>query len=337
MFKLTSSSGYIIAKNKTDVKLAMSCRLCTDILLELGNTIYIWKNLCGEWKRERYTLIGDDKEVDLETTGLKAYQSFYSYCGSDEVEKMKHIYEPIPMWESYEQIHYANLEFAGEKMYKNIYEFDANSAFTYGVLKLPDGFDVFKEYMLELYDKKKNTTNKLTRSKYKNLQNYLIGYFARIKDFIRVRSEIIKECNINIQSRMAEINNKGGNVYISNTDSIITDEKGAEVMYKYIGTNVGQFKLELKTNKLCYLSSNAYQLGDKVVYSGVKYFARKHIDMFNDIFCEQNGSLIEEKTFVIFEEENQIYKLCSVGYGTITVNKYNAIGELIDIIKYKAG
>lgn len=337
MFKLTSSSGCIIAKDKADVQLAKDCTLCTHILLELGNTIYLWKNICGRWHYEKYVVFGESKDIDLETTGFKAYQSFYNYCGKEEVEKMKHIFKPIPMWESYEQMHYANFEYSEEKIYKNIYEFDANSAFTYGATKLPDGFELLKEYMLLLYDKKSNTTNKLTRSKFKNLQNYLVGYFARIQDFIRVRSEIIKESNINIQSKMAEIVSKNGVVYLSNTDSIVTDDIGADVMSKYIGVKVGQFKLELKTNKLFYKSPNAYQIGEKVVYSGVKYFARENTDFFNDISAEQYGSLIKEKQFVIYEEEDKLYKLCSLQYGEIKVFRFNILGELLDIKTYKAG
>lgn len=335
MSKLPYKSGYIIAKSKRDIEEAKKASLCSHIIFELGNTIYLWDNFCGVWKDSKYVLIGDTKGIDTETTGVKAYQSFYNYCGKEEVDKMKTIFKPIPIWESYEQMHYHNEEYVGKKIYKTIYEFDANSAFTYGCLQLPKGFEKLKEYMTTLYNLKANTTNKITRSKYKNMQNYLIGYFARIKDFVSVRSEIIKNSNINIMSKMIEIEDSGGVVYLSNTDSIVTDDIGASVMGKYIGNKAGLFKLEHKTDKLCYLSSNAYQIGEKVVYSGIKYFARQHIDLFQDITAEQYGRLVEEDKVVIYEEDKNIYKLCSIKYGCITVLQYNKIGELIGTFKYK--
>ena len=94
-----------------------------------------------------------EKLSDIETTGNKAYQSFYSYCGKEEIEKMKHILSPIPIWESFEQMHFANYEFSQQKIYKTIYEYDANSSFTFGALQLPDGFNLLKE-------KVSSTTNK---------------------------------------------------------------------------------------------------------------------------------------------------------------------------------
>lgn len=335
MVSLLSSRNYIVVKDKKEAELAKACDLCRFIILEDNNVIYIWIRAFGKWVREKYVVFGDAKEKDEETTGLRAYQSFYYYCGKDEIERMKHIFEPIPMWESYEQMHYANFEYVGEKIFKPIYEFDANSAFTYGALKLPDGFDLLKEYMIELYNKKETAANKITRSKYKNLQNFLIGYFARIKDFVRVRSEIIHESNLNIQFRMAEIVKNKGTVFLSNTDSIVTDEIGAEVMEKYKGNGVGQFKLSTSTDRLYYKSSNAYQLGEKIVYSGVKYFARKHTDFFEERYAEQKGSLIKAFDFAIEASEKDYHKLCKVEYGEITVTVVNRIGETIDKIKYK--
>lgn len=312
----------------------MSVDVCRFIIMEENNCMNIWERLNGKWIRERYVLFGEVKNNDIETTGSKAYQSFYSYCGKEEIEKMKHILSPIPVWESFEQMHFANYEFSQQKIYKTIYEYDANSSFTFGALQLPDGFNLLKEYMLGLYDKKKNAPNKITRSRYKNMQNYLIGYFARIKDFVRVRSDIIKESNNNINKKMVEIIKNKGTVYLSNTDSIITDEIGAEVLEKYKGNDVGQFKLEQVANRLYYKSPNAYQLGDKIVYSGVQYFAKKHVDLFNEISATQEGSLIRGFNFVI-DENKEYTKVCEVEYGEITVKQYNFLGELINTFKYK--
>ena len=247
---------------------------------------------------------------------------------------MKHILSPIPIWESFEQMHFANYEYSQQKIYKKIYEYDANSSFTFGALQLPDGFDLLKEYMIGLYEKKKNAPNKIIRSRYKNMQNYLIGYFARIKDFVRVRSDIIKESNNNINKKMVEIIKNKGTVYLSNTDSIITDEIGAEIMEKYKGNEVGQFKLEQVSNRLYYKSPNAYQLGDKIIYSGVQYFAKKHMDLFSDINATQEGSLIRGFNFII-DETGEYKKVCQVEYGEITVKQYNFLGELINTFIYK--
>ena len=337
MLNLKSSRNYIIIKDKKELELAKECDICNYIILEEGNTIYIWTKYRGKWLREKYVLFGEDKGKDLETTGIKAYQAFYAYCGREEVERMKTIFEPIPMWESYEQMHYSNFEYAGEKIYKPIYEFDANSAFTYGTTKLPDGFQPLKEYMLSLYEQKKNSTNKITRSKYKNLQNYLIGYFARVKEFVRVRSEVIKESNNNIKLCMADIMKNKGTVYLSNTDSIVTDETGAETMQKYLGDDVGRFKLSKTADRLFYKSSNAYQIGDKVVYSGVKYFARLHTDFFNDIYAEQYGSLIKGRDFELYENNDFYSRLCIAEKGKIQVIVYNNIGEVLNVFNYKAG
>ena len=78
-------------------------------------------------------------------------------------------------------------------------------------------------------------------------------------------------------------------------------------MEKYIGDDVGKFKLECTSNKLFYKSSNAYQIGDKIVYSGVGYFARKHTDFFNDKAAIQSGSFIKPIDFTINSSED-IYK-----------------------------
>lgn len=337
MISLTSSKNYILVKNKKELELAKTCDICRYIIWEDNNIIYIWSKQFGKWVKEKYVAFGNDKEKDDETTGLQAYQSFYAYCGKEEIERMKHIFTPIPMWESYEQMHYANIDYLGEKIYQPIYEFDANSAFTYGTLQLPKGFEPLKEYMVGLFEQKKIAKNKITRSKYKNLQNYLVGYFARIKDFVRVRSEIIRASNLNIQMRMAEIVSKKGSVYLSNTDSIVTNEIGAEIMEKYKGDGVGQFKLSTFTDKLYYKSPNAYQLGEKVVYSGVSYFARKHTDFFKERYAEQIGSLIKPFDFAIEATNETYYKLCRVKYGEIIVTVVNRIGEKLDTIIYKLG
>lgn len=332
MFINTPNS--IVVKNIKELNEAKRNHLCMYIFQEDNNVINFWERVHGKWLKHRYVVIGEAKEKDDEISGLKAYQSFYYYCGEEEVDKMKHIFSPIPIWESEEQIHYANMDFANQKIYKDIYEFDANSAFTYGTLRLPNGFEKLKEYMYLLYENKRDAKNSITRSKFKNLQNFLIGYFARIKDFVKLRSEIILNSNLNISLRMAEIFQKGGNVYISNTDSIVTDNIGAEIMQKYIGGDVGQFKFVKKVDRLFYMSSNAYQLGDKVTYSGVKYFARQHTDFFKEESAEQYGRFVNEHDFLI-NCSNENKKLCRISFGDITVKVYNNIGELIKEIIYK--
>lgn len=332
-----NSSNCIIVKDRKELEEAKSVDVCRYIIWEDKNAIYIWTRENFKWVRTKYVEFGNSKEKDTEITGFKAYQDFFSYCGKDEVERMKHILEPISMWESCEQLHYANYEHANEKIYQDIFEFDARSAFTYGTFLLPKGFEPLKEYMGILFDKKELSTNSITRSRFKNLQNYLIGYFARVKDFVRVRSEVIFNSNMNIEARMREITKKGGKVYLSNTDSIVTDNIGADVMQKYLGKQAGQFKLECQASRLFYKSPNAYQLGDKIVYSGVPYFARKHTDFFEDRYATQFGSLIKGFNFLIDDHNTSYRKLCRVDYGEIEVVVTNSIGEELDRIYYKIG
>lgn len=333
--EIFKSRNYIVLQRVSDLNVAKKDNLCKHIVFESGNCIYIWNKIKNVWRKEIYTFFGNSKISDFETSGNKAYQLFYSYCGKEEIEKMKKVFSPIPIWESEEQMHYANMDFAEQKIYKDIYEFDANSAFTYGATRLPDDFKKLKEYMLLLYEEKRLSTDKLIRSKYKNLQNYLIGYFARIKEFVKVRSEIISKSNSNIIRKMMEINASGGHVYLSNTDSIVTESVGAKIMQKYIGDKVGMFKLSNRTDKLYYRSSNCYQIGEKIVYSGVQYFARKHTNFFDDIFANQSGSLIEGYDFVLNENEGGFVKRCRIKYGEIIVDVFNVIGEHVDTIVYK--
>lgn len=332
MIKLYNLPNYIIIKNIKELADAKRCPVCLWIILDTGNEIIMWTKNKTSWIKETYSVDGNKKVSDDQTTGLKAYQSFYSYCGREEIERMKDVYSPIPIWDSVEQIHYCNYEYANTKMYKEFYCFDANSAFTYGANILPSDFDLLKEYLNKLFILKQESNNPLDRKRYKNMQNYLIGYFARIKKFIRVRSNIIDNSNFNIKEKMIQIRRNGGEVYLSNTDSIVTDIKGAYVMQDFIGNGVGQFKLEKIADRLYYKSPNAYQLGDKLVYGGVRYFARKHTDFFNDLFAKQEGQLIRPKQFEI---DGEFPKICYVEYGQIIVTVCNKLGEEINKIIYK--
>ena len=333
--KLYNIKNYAIVRNAVELKQAMKNRLCCYIIWENGHTIYLYTNVCGKWTREKYVFFGEDYETDEETTGSIAYQSFYAYAGRDEVEKMKLILPSIDKWDSNEQMHYANVFHADEKIYKPIYEFDANSAFTYGTMRLPKGFDVLQEYMYGLYEKKRDAKTKAVRSKYKNLQNYLVGYFARVSGFVSTRSEIIGNSNNNILDRMSEIRKKGGIVYLSNTDSIVTDDIGADIMSKYLGLDVGQFKLEGTYDRLYYKSPNSYQLGDKIVWSGVKAFARENTDFFKDRIAEQHGSLLEGYDFAMPTDDENKVRLCRVKFGVIEVRVYHSLGELLDVKEYR--
>lgn len=335
MISLGKSRNYIAIKNKYELEQAKQCDLCRYIILESGNVIYKWTYLFGKWKRERYVAFGEARENDETVTGVKAYQSFYKHCGKEKVEEMKKVYEPIDIWDGHEQMHYANIDYMQTKIYEDVYEFDANSAFTYGAMQLPEKFEPLKEYMGILYEKKKSAPNKMVRTRYKNMQNYLIGYFARIKEFVKVRSEIIRLSNVNIALRMSEISNAGGKVYLSNTDSIVTDVIGAKVMQDYLGDEYGKFKLERVADRLYYNSCNSYQIGEKIVYSGVRYFARVNTDFFSDTYAEQKGRLIEPYDFEILCGDENYSKLCKVRLGEITVNVVNVFGEIIDTVIYK--
>ena len=332
---LSKFKTYIIIKDFKELKKCQDNILCNHIVYESGNNIYIWDWIGGKWVKSIYSMYGKLKAKDIETTGFLAYQRFYRFCGKENIERMKKVLPLMDVWDSEEQMHMFNFEHAKEKIYQPIFELDVNSAFTYGAMQLPDDFNLLKEYLQGLYDKKESARNEEERSKYKNLQVYLIGYFARIKEFVSLRSEIIRLSNRHIKDNINEIIVKGGTVYLSNTDSIVTDIIGYKVIEPKIGTKVGQFKLSTFTDRLYYQSSNCYQLGDKVTYSGVKYFARKHTDFFEGLSATQEGSLIEGYDFDYETENEEERRVCRVRYGMITVTVYNELGEVKEIIEYK--
>lgn len=334
MSKWLNAKIFIIAKNRSDIDIAKRNQICRFIIYEENNIIHIWRRFKSKWLYSKYVAYDDDVERDYTITGFKAYKAFYNYCGKEEVDKMKYVLRPMAIWESQEQMHYANIEHINEKIYKDIYKFDANSSFTYGAYMLQDDFNIMKEYFHNLYDKKENAATKLERSMYKNMQNFLVGYFARIKGFISVRSSIIHNSNTNIRNKIIEIVRNGGNVYLSNTDSIVTDSIGADIMSKYQGSKAGEFKLEQKAERLIYKSSNAYQLDNHLVYSGVRYFARKDIDLFENNHAVQEGNFIEPAEFILNANDSSNLKLCSIHYGEIIVRKTNSLGELVKITRY---
>lgn len=330
--KLLNYSNYAIVSNNGQLREAMKNKLCGHIIWERGSNIYIYTRKGLKWDRQKYSMFNKQEEKAEDVTGRMAYQQFYAYCGKEEVERMKLILPPIDAWDSIEQLHYSNVFHADKKIEKDIYEFDANSSFTYGIFNLPKGFEKLKEYTDGLYSKKENAENKVERDKYKRLQNFLVGYFARVKGFVSTRSEIIDISNNNIGERMREIFEAKGVVYLSNTDSIVTDDIGADIMSKYIGKQAGQFKLKGKYDKLYYRSSNCYQIGNDVVWSGVKEFARMNTDFFNDRIAEQYGSLVEGYDFMTTSGSD--VKLCRVRFGVVEVYIYNEIGELLEIKEY---
>ena len=333
--QLYKCNNYIVIKDKKELQEAKKVDICKYIIMEEHNIIHIWIRNYSKWEYTKYVAFDEAKDKDIETTGFKAYQAFYNYCGKSEVERMKKILRQIELWESVEQLHYSNYNYANHKIFDTIYELDANSAFAYGTNKLPDGFQPLKCYIQEIYDKKEVAPNTILRSRYKNLINYLIGYFARIKDFVSTRSEIIRYSNDNVKNKMLYIEQHGGKVFLSNTDSIITDTVGYDIMQQYIGTKVGQFKVEKIANRLYYKSSNVYQLDDKVVYSGKKYFAKKEVDFFNGIDATQEGQLIVPFNFNIEYSDEMYSKLCRIEYGEIKVTIINKLGETIGTKTYK--
>ena len=79
VYNFVKSRNYIIIKNISELRNAMSVDVCRFIIMEENNCMNIWERLNGKWIRERYVLFGEVKNSDIETTGSKAYQSFYSY------------------------------------------------------------------------------------------------------------------------------------------------------------------------------------------------------------------------------------------------------------------
>ena len=333
--KLPKTRNYIVIKNNSELAPAMKNPICRFIIQERSNSIFLWRKLGREWKFYKFSFFGESVASEDGTSGFLSYQSFYNYCGREEIEKMKKVFPNIEKWESEEQLHYYNPKYSGELLKGKFFELDVNSSFSYGVMQLPSDFIKLKEYMMILYDKKKTAKTKQTRTKYKNMQNFLIGYFFRIKDFVSLRSKIIENSNNAVLDKISEIVENGGHVYLSNTDSIITDEIGYFVMKRYIGEKVGELKLELVSNKLYYESSNCYQIGDKLVYSGVKYFARQHTDLFKKQTATQSGELVRAYDLEIdplIEDFNNIGKIKE---SKIIVNVYNSLGEKINEVIYK--
>ena len=291
MINLGKSRLYVVVRNKVDYDKAKKIPDCRYIVFEKGCNIFICSESKGSFIKKRYNVFYKATDEDIDTTGIEAYQSFYRYCGREMIDSMKSACRIINSWDSYEQLHYYNFDYADTVINEPVFVYDVNSSFTYGAMQLPKEFDKLKEYMLFLYECKKQASNEVDRSKYKNMMNYLIGYFARVKEFVWLRSEIIRNSNYNINLKMSDIVDAGGKVYLSNTDSIFTDKVGSDVMKKYVGDELGQFKLEKQANKFIYKSSNIYQLGSDVVYSGVKYFARKYVNLFDGTFAQQSGIL----------------------------------------------
>lgn len=332
--KLYNTRNYIIAKSGKDVSRAMQNKLCSYIIFEEGRVIYVYKRVGIKWIKERYVYFGNVPEKDNEVTGHQAYIDFYKAVGEVSIERMKLILPPIERWDSCEQMHYCDMFYAGNKIYQDIYVYDANSSFVYGVNNLPKGFEPLKDYIGFLYEQKRDAENSIVRSKYKNKINFLIGYFARVKGFVSTRSEIIKGSNENISNVAMEIIDAGGKVYLSNTDSIVTDRIGSEIASKYIGNEAGQFKLEGKYDRLYYNSPNSYQLNDKVVWSGIKTFARENTDFFSGKIARQEGSFIVGAEYELDCEDKGMSRLCKVELGKITVKVYNSIGEIVDEKEY---
>lgn len=339
MIKFSNSRNYIIVRDGKELEAAKNCDLCRYIIMEKGNVIHMWEFLDYKWRLRKYTVFDRTKETDDKTTGREAYQRFYKYCGKSEIERMKTLLKPIELWESHEQLSYCNLDYIGTKIEQDIYEFDVNSSFGYGATVLKEGFELLSQYMQELYIDRINAKTDFEKARFKNLMVYLVGCFARIKEFVALRSEIIKNSNDNVLDHILKIRKNGGTVYISNTDSIITDTKGAEVMLPIVSDRMGGFKLSTYTNRLYYRAAKIYQLGDKVKYSGVPYFARKHTDFFKGYDAEQKGRLIEGYDFIIdSKNSNSIYsKVCRVRNGKIIVTIVNQLGEFIKQIEYRLG
>lgn len=333
MFDCLNSQNYIVISNRLELEQAKNCDLCNYIIEESGNCITIYNRRGFQWNISKFVFFGKSKEKRT-ITGLEAYQNFYKYCGKEYIEKIKNVFSPMEIWASYEQLHFFNSEFSNTLIEEEIYEFDCNSSFSYGAMALSDDFYKLKEYLLMLYENKKKYNEDLEkRTYYKNLQNYLIGYFARIKKFISLRSEIIRLSNNNIYDKMTKIILKKGRVFLSNTDSIITDKIGAEVLSNFLGDDIGEFKLERKENELFYKSSNAYQLGSKLVYSGVSFFAQKHTDLIKGIKADVKGTLIKDYDFFI--ESITGIKLCRICRSEIIVTTHNRLGEFLGEYIYK--
>lgn len=319
-----------VAKAIPEIKMLKEIKLCSGIAFERGEQITLFfKNKTG-WTQCDY--LGEN-DTAFDVSGNSAYRAFYSFCGREEIEKMKKVLPKIEIWESVEQIHYFDFHYAETFIFDKIYEVDVNSSFAYGSLKLSGQFSLLKKYMLMLFAGKRTAATLRERDFFKKMQNYLIGYFARIKDFVSLRSEIIKNSNMHLYSLISKIKSAGGEVYLSSTDSILTNECGFNAVREFLGDGIGQLKLVNVGEKLYYQSSNIYQIDDKVKYSGVGYFARKHTDFFANKIARQSGSLLAGYDFELLNEGSNS-RLCKIGESKIIVDEFNLLGEKLGTKKY---
>jgi hypothetical protein len=74
---------------------------------------------------------------------------------------------------------------------------------------------------------------------------------------IAIASAVTSYARIEINKVKLDIINKGGNLYYSDTDSIVTN---IPLEYKLIGNNIGQFKLEHTIYKAFFISNKTYLL-----------------------------------------------------------------------------
>lgn len=117
--------------------------------------------------------------------------------------------------------------------------------------------------------------------------------------------------------------NKGGNIYYMDTDSLVIDNKGFDILNdrKLIGKDIGQFKLEYEINKGYFISNKTYCLITNQTHNNTIIKAKgvtkntltvkNFQDLYNNININanrQNTVINYEQSYVDINNKNIILK-----------------------------
>lgn len=258
----------------------------------------------------------NDNVVKHLKTGMDSYRIAQRYYKSPVMHETK---EDAPLCS--QAIHYHNKKFEGK--WTKAIDYDINSSYSWALLKpIPDttkplgpgilqkgqiGFiypqmmtetpgmecderfpameSPYKKFVAKYYKGKKNAKTKQERQNYKDILNFLVGYWQRKNCFLR--STIVERQNRRISYFIHKYKD---HVIYSNTDSIVSDIHIPEIEQD-IGDEVGQWKVEDRGEVA--LMNNGYQWkGEKPKISGMaKGWLSEAMDITRDIIdrrCVQN-------------------------------------------------
>jgi hypothetical protein len=129
--------------------------------------------------------------------------------------------------------------------------------------------------------------------KEKELKDVSVSTAAAVTSYARIYMSKIK----------LDILNRGGSVYYTDTDSIVTDIYLNEEL---VGNEIGQFKLEYKVKKAYFISSKTYCLvlenGETVIKTKGLYNKSLTLKDFVNMYKGINVKGIKQNTITVYEE-----------------------------------